>query len=214
MESPSLSTYRPPEELEANLTAGPPGYFPRDYGEDNDVVNREEQGPLPSSSKRKMSEVIELVSSNSESGHDDDRDSSLDDIQAELDHYFVDPNNDARDTSRRTSLEILSDSDSEVTEDDDGRGAGDLVDMDEDDVQLGLLGLNNGMVNPDAVVENAERHGEGIAIEPARGDALPQGQAAIHPAAEELANNADLNEEPDANVEDDMEGAMEGGLPC
>lgn len=218
MESPNLSTYRPPEELEADLTAGPPGYFPRDYREDkqgNDMDNREEQGQLPSSSKGKMSEVIELVStsSNSESGHDDDRDSSLDDIQAELDHYFVDPNNDARDTSTRTSLEILSDSDSEATEDDDGRGAGDLVDMDEDDVQLGLLGLNNGAVNPDAVVENAERRGEGIVIEPARGDARPQGQAAIQPAAEEPANNADLNEEPDANVEDDMEGAMEGGLP-
>lgn len=214
LESPTLSTYRPPEELEADLTA--PSYFALNYLED-EVDSREDQGHLPSSSKGKMNEVIELASnsSNSDREHDGDQDSlsglGKDEIETGYNHYFVDPKNGAGDVSTRTSLELLSDSDSEASEDDDGRGAGDLIDMDDDDVQMGLLGFNNGMVNRDAVDENVEGRGEGIVIEPAQGEVRVQGPAAANqPAAEEPAANADLNEEPDANAEDDMEGAMEG----
>lgn len=188
-DSSSHSTYLAPEELAASLEAGPSDYFARESGND-------QRGAHLANGKMKEASASQLHDS------DDDTESLSDldqeDIQAEHDRYFGNIF-DTQDEFPPPALESLTDSESDVTTEDDGRAIGDLDD--EDGQPAVVFGVEGAAV---AVA------GEGNV---AREDGLPQGQAAPvvnQPAGEGPAAANGENEEADANVEDDMEGAMEG----
>jgi len=140
------------------------------------------------------------------------------DVQAEHDRYFAVEDvasgpNMGNDSLRPTSLDLMSDSDSELSEEEEeeeGRGAGELADVD-DDAQARLIRFEVDREGARAVFEVQPLPGEGVQVGVAPVEAPAEGQILVNqPAAEEPPANAEVNDEADANVEDDMEGAMEG----
>ena len=198
LDSPSHSTYRAPEELTASLESGPSDYFARDdsshHRDVRDLSNEATRGPAISSLQTDGSDTESL------SGLEKD------DIQAVHDRYFGNTLNTRNAPGPPVSLELLSDSDSDITTEDDGRGIGDL---DDDDGQPVLFVPGGAVIAPVRDGEHALPEGNIV-----RGDGPPLGQAvaaaANQAAAEAVAAGNVENEEGDANVEDDMEGAMEG----
>jgi hypothetical protein len=195
LDSPSHSTYRAPEELAATLDAGPSDYFAEDGGNGSALD--------PGNLKMEVTEkTTATTSQTSDAAHDTDSLSDLDqgDIQAEHDRYFA----DASGTGPPGLIELLSDSESDVTTEDDGRDVGDLDD-DDDGQAVDLFGGE--IANAGAVQVGENAFGDGNLV---RADGAPHPQAANQPAAEGPAAANAENEEAEANVEDDMEGAMEG----
>lgn len=195
LDSPSHSTYRAPEELAASQESGPSDYFTRDDGSHQrnvrDFSNEATMGPAVSTSQTDGSDTESLS------------DIEKDDIQAEHDRYFGSASGTRNASAPPVSLELLSDSESDITTEDDGRGIGDL---DDDEGQPVVFVAEDAGIAPVRDGDNAIREGNIV-----RGDGPPLGQAvgANQAGAEVAAANAE-NEEGDANVEDDMEGAMEG----
>ncbi|KAF9522418.1 hypothetical protein CPB83DRAFT_112389 [Crepidotus variabilis] len=231
LESPSLSTYRAPEELEAELNDGPSEYFSGqdldktwsgdDEYDDDSIDYDQDQTPSPMR-KGKKPQVVEGANGLGRPGRHNGRslpDSDEErDMRMEHDRFFVDrPTTDAHPTN-----ETLSDSDSAGSDDDNVQRPLDLVDGDEEDEDEdeqpeGMFRFEDDDdawedVDGEAVAENV------VVIE--AGAPLPEGQiplqpqlqgagAANPPAGEEGQNNQDPADEADANVEDDMEGALE-----
>lgn len=138
------------------------------------------------------------------------------DVQAEHDRYFaaedVASGRDMGNGSPRpTLLDLMSDSDSELSEEEDGRGAGELADADDDDAQAGLIRFEVDREGARAVIEVQPVPGENVRVGVVQAEAPAEDQVPVNqPAAEEPPANVEVNDEADANVEDDMEGAMEG----
>jgi len=220
VESPSLATYRPPEELEAE--AGPSDYF--DKIDEQEAHKEGEQGDrglefqrTTAKGRGKKREVEEQARSspspNFEDDPDDDDDSeassdSLDNPEVEYGSYFADdpdPKPRMRDgTPRPEALELASDSETDGSEGDEQDAAVFENGVVGDDGRGGAFGIDDGAWEDAQDAEgdeNAERQ-PAPAVAPAEGG---------NPAAADAdaAANLDLNEEADGNVDDDMEGAME-----
>ncbi|TFK39450.1 hypothetical protein BDQ12DRAFT_704973 [Crucibulum laeve] len=216
LESPSLATYRPPEELEAE--AGPSrlkGYFDRASAEP-EVQEEEEE----------------------EDGDDDDTpggvvhrvDSEEADLEAEHRTYFAEVQ-DEESHEKVPHLASLSDSDTEESDEEEQIREGERVGADHDDLMIdrhALAGMfhdredrdedNEDIRDPfdenededgewdiadlEEVVEGAVPAGDGEAIgQDAEGRGVRQVNVDGVPV--------DIADDLDANVEDDMDGALE-----
>jgi len=200
LDSPSHSTYLAPEELVASFEAGPSDYFARENGDSQCDV-----GHLNGKMKA-AAEPESFASQNHGSSDDTESLSDLgpEDIQAEHDRYFGNPFDAKDESGPAVSLELLTDSESDVTTEDGG-----IAELDEEDRQPPIIFWDDG-AGAGALRDDGNARGEGNIV---RADPAPQGQAAAaanQPAAEGPAAANAENDEADANVEDDMEGAMEG----
>lgn len=209
LESPSHSTYRPPEELHTGPGAASSSYFNLDSGNDRGQTFEGED------TKRKKRSIDDSASI-----HSAEIDSVFEmgntDVQAEHDRYFA-AEDDAfgrdmgNDSPQPTPLDLMSDSDSELSEEEDGRGAGELADADDDDPQVALIRFEVDREGARAVIEVQPVPAEDVRVGVVPAEAPAEGQVPVNqPAAEEPPANVEVNDEADANVEDDMEGAMEG----
>jgi len=203
LDSPTHSTYLAPEELVASFEAGPSDYFARENGDgERDVGHL--NGKMEAAK-----ETETLPSQNHDSGDDTESLSDLgtEDIQAEHDRYFGDAFDTKDESGPAVSLELLTDSESDVTTTEDGG----IAELDEEDRQPPIIFWDDG-AGAGALRDGVNARGEGNIV---HADPAPQGQAAVAaalnqpPAEGPAAANAE-NDEADANVEDDMEGAMEG----
>ena len=218
VDSPSLATYRPPEELEAE--AGSPGYFDfedkRETREDNPGQEFELQTAKARGKKRQAEEEDQLNLGNdgvddiSDSSSDLDEDLVLMDMEAEHNQYFgddPDPKPRMREgTPRPKPLELSSDTDSDGSDDADN-DAEVFREAEEDEIQDEGFAFDEGAWE-DADDDVAVNQGPEVQPEPG---AVPA-DGAVQPGEAPNAANVDPNDEVDGNVEDDMEGAMEGAF--
>jgi E3 ubiquitin-protein ligase MARCH6 len=188
LDSPSLATYRAPEELEA--VAGPSGL--------NDYFDREQE-------------------ENSEIGEDSETEEDIPDekrvVKDQMDQYF-----EELDVSGgRASLpELMAYSDTEEGDEDREEGDEndqsqtdeDSMDSDDEDDDEADEEANRLMVfNEDDWAREAQAVQQPAAGVPGEGVAAPAQEGV---EAGQPPGGLDLNEEVEGNVEDDMDGAMEG----
>jgi len=198
LDSPNLATYRAPEELEA--VAGPSGwngYF------DRDEVDKE----VESSDAGNDSETEEDISEEKQA------------MEGEMDQFFgeggrvVPPDLMAYSDTDEGDNEERGDEDEEddqsETDADSVDSDGDEVDDDDDEAdeeeanRLMLFNEDDWAVEVQVVQQPV---GGGVGEEPAAQAAAE----AVQPPAGAGGGPLDLNEEIEGNVEDDMDGAMEG----
>jgi E3 ubiquitin-protein ligase MARCH6 len=187
LDSPSLATYRAPEELEGVVSLSSlNGYFDREQKTEN--------------------------SENGEDSEAEDINGEERSMQGQMDQYFEEY--DA--TSEHTSLEVMAysdteDGDEDHIERDENQSETDeeSVDSDEDEDEaneeeanrLGLFNEDDWALEVQVVQQPAAVGlGEGVAA------AAQEGVEAAQPPG----GGVDPNEEVEGNVEDDMDGAMEG----
>ncbi|KAJ7095466.1 hypothetical protein C8R43DRAFT_907918 [Mycena crocata] len=197
--SPSLATYRAPEELQTE--AGPSRlgeYFNEDVKSSSDYKGKGKA----------------------------DRNMDVEDMEAEHAQYFADAEDEEEDGDDMPKLQPVSDSDDDEEgsprndyENDDGDGDFD-EDIDEDDGGDDGDGEDDGVafdaeapiwqaiqIEDEEVAEVADGEMDAGAAEQNLDVAAP---AAAPPAGADAAAAVDPNDDMDGNVEDDMEGAMEG----
>lgn len=182
LDSPNLATYRAPEELEAvSGPSGLHGYFDREQEENSEIG--EDNGTEENTSEKRVT--------------NDQMDQYFEEFdaaggRASLPESMVYSDTDEGDENDQTETDDDSmDSDDEDDEDDEveEEEANRLMLFNEDDWALEVQ-----------VVQQPAAGGpeEGVAA------AVQEGAEAVQPPG-----GADLNEEVEGNVEDDMEGAME-----
>ncbi|RDB15868.1 ERAD-associated E3 ubiquitin-protein ligase doa10 [Hypsizygus marmoreus] len=217
MDSPSLATYRPPEELEG--VAGPsriPNYFAhneaRSHGEEEDENRAESVQRAFQADYDKFfakppdyDEVFGREGSASPSNNKgrDNVDENGDEVTNEIDVDDREGSSTDDDTDQDDDEEADDDDEEDEDEDDDeeddeedaeNEEAGDAGDM--EDILFGALGVDGQQAQA-----NAAGAPDGAAA--ANQAQAPENQA----GAAEV--RLELNEEIEGNVEDDMEGAME-----
>ena len=238
--SPSLATYCAPEELEGEAWPSGDGYFHDGERGDSQDENQQEEaervngggGPERirqlGKAREEGDEVDKLRGETTDIPIDVEKEGDDTDfgIESEFRRYFADDvgfeieeEDNAQETKddHAPGLQVLTDSsDSNSDEDDEDEGPGDahrnladhgmFDDAEEDD------GEDDGLFDDDGQWEAVEfEDGEEILGQEGFPDAFANAEGGAGNGAREGNNEGlELNEEGDGNVEDDMEGAMEG----
>lgn len=217
--SPSLATYRAPEELDDENEAGPSirGYFgsAEAKADDGGVASEDFDKYFPESADTRSDGELDEEEETLKHDSDAEENPALDGHAARvLDVEFL--SDDEGDEAGMPELEPV-DMDREDEEDDD--------DDDEEEEEEGILGQEDdeegnwdGMDSEDeAEVEEPAAGGVGGFV---GGDAVDVGGDEVpgplvilgEPGDQDAMALADLNDDLEGNVEDDMDGAMEGSL--
>ena len=238
--SPSLATYCAPEELEGEAWPSGDGYFhDGERGDSQDENQQEEAGRVNGGggtervrrlgkAKEEGDEVEKVRGETTDIPIDVEKEGDDTDlgIEPEFRRYFADDvgfeiegEENAQETKddHAPGLQVLTDSsDSDSDEDDEDEGPGDahrnladhgmFDDAEEDD------GEDDGLFDDDGQWEAVEfEDGEEILGQEGFPDAFANAEGGAGNGAREGNNEGlELNEDGDGNVEDDMEGAMEG----